>query len=143
MPFSKSAQRRGGRRSATDSQKQAAREWALKNKPWLKSSGPKSTQGKAISCLNAHKPFFRRVIKSSEVADFERECEATERFILLLRSQLEATGVQYQLTIKRRAGGQYLQAWAYFAVRIELIGDEQQLPQVWRRLNVLVELCGW
>lgn len=144
MPFSKQAQRRGGRRPATESQKQAAREWALKNKPWLKSSGPKSTEGKAIACFNPHKTYFRRRIKASQVADFEQECQVTERFILLLRSQLETIpDTQYTLAITRRAGGEGRQAWAYFGLKIHLVGEECNFNQIWRQLDLLVELCGW
>ena len=134
----------GGRKAATESQKQAARQWAIENQPWRLSTGPRTPEGKAIACFNPHKTYFRRRIKASQVNNFPAECEATERFITLLRSQLEAIpDIQFNLTITRRAGGQGMQAWAYFGLKIHLVGEERNFNQVWRQLDLLVDLCGW
>ncbi len=74
--------------------------------------------------------------------------DATERFIQLLKAQIELTpDVEYQLTITRRAGGEGQEAWAYFGMKIQLmgclIGDDAKFDQVWQRLEVLTEFCGW
>lgn len=39
----------------TEERKQKARERILKNKPWEKSTGPRTVEGKRASCLNALK----------------------------------------------------------------------------------------
>ena len=81
MTFPKSAQIKGGRAKATESQKLAARQWMLKNQPWLKSTGPKTILGKFASCSNAFKAEYSYSIKSWE-CDFESECAIAEAMIL-------------------------------------------------------------
>jgi len=148
MPFNRQAQSRGGKRPATATQKQAASEWMLEHRPWEKSTGPVTDQGKAIASFNAHKTYFRRRIKASQFPDFEQQCEVTERFILLLRSQVESTpDIEFELNIVRRAGGEGVLRWADFGMKISLmgrvIGDDAKFDQVWQRLGILCDLCGW
>lgn len=144
MPLSNVDRAKGEKRPATPGQRASARRWALKNKPWLKSSGPRTPKGKSISAWNAHQSFFKRTVKLTEVADFERECEVVERLIALLRLTLEVTpDIQFEMTINRRAVSDEAEHWICFLVKIQIVCDDQQLPQVWRQLELLVELCGW
>ncbi|MBA2750140.1 MAG: hypothetical protein H0U45_15790 [Tatlockia sp.] len=78
MPFSKSAQIKGGRRLATESQKAVARKWMRENQPWKKSTGPKSILGKEVSCGNAIRAVYQNLIKSWECDDFDFECLKAE-----------------------------------------------------------------
>jgi len=80
MPFSKSAQTKGSKRPATESQKAAARKWMQENKPWTKSTGPKSALGKEISAGNAIRAAYVHLIKSWE-CDFVAECSEAESVI--------------------------------------------------------------
>ena len=47
---------------------QSRREWMMKHKPWLNSTGPKTAKGKAISCMNALKtdPVLHKLRKDYE-----------------------------------------------------------------------------
>ena len=78
MGFPKISQRKGGRRPSTETQKAAARKWMQENKPWKKSTGPKSILGKECSCGNAVKAVYQNLIKSWECDDFDRECLKVE-----------------------------------------------------------------
>jgi hypothetical protein len=80
MTFPKSAQIKGGLRKATESQKLAARQWMLKNQPWLKSTGPSTILGKFSSSLNAFKPEYSYLIESWK-CDFQAECVIAEAMI--------------------------------------------------------------
>jgi hypothetical protein len=120
----------------------------MQHQPWQKSTGPVTDQGKAIASFNANKSYFCRRIKASQFPDFEQQCEATERFILLLRSQVESSpDIGFELVIIRRAGGEGLERWAYFGMKISLmgclIGDDAKFDPVWQRLGIFCDLCGW
>ncbi|MBC7514916.1 MAG: hypothetical protein H7237_00535 [Alkalinema sp. FL-bin-369] len=45
MPFPKSAQRKGGRASASDHQKTIAKQTIMETRPWEKSTGPTTQEG--------------------------------------------------------------------------------------------------
>ena len=80
MPFPKSAQRKGGQRPATETQKMAARRWMHENKPWEKSTGPQSLLGKTVSSGNAIRAAYVHLIKSWE-SNFAAECLEAESVI--------------------------------------------------------------
>jgi len=80
MPFPKSAQRKGGQRPATETQKMAARRWMHQNKPWEKATGPQSLLGKTVSSGNAIRAAYVHLIKSWE-SNFAAECLEAESVI--------------------------------------------------------------
>ena len=80
MPFPKSAQRKGGQRPATETQKMADRRWMHENKPWEKSTGPQSLLGKTVSSGNAIRAAYVHLIKSWK-SNFAAECLEAESVI--------------------------------------------------------------
>ncbi len=94
MSFPKSAQRKGGQRPATESQKAAARKWMHENKPWEKSAGPQSVLGKAVSSGNAIKAVYQNLIKSWECDDFDAECLKAEAVFVEFDEVFKSGGLQ-------------------------------------------------
>ena len=75
MPFSKSAQSKGGKAPASDRQKEAARATIARTQPWKKSTGPKTRLGKVVSSQNPIKSARRWKLRSSD-PDFEFKRQA-------------------------------------------------------------------
>lgn len=94
MPFPKSAQSKGGQRSATETQKAAARKWARENEPWKKSTGPQSGLGKTVSSGNAIKAVYQNLIKSWEHDDFAAECLKAEAVFAEFDEVFKSGGLQ-------------------------------------------------
>lgn len=101
----------------TDERRARAREIALQIQPWLKSTGPKSTEGKAVAARNA----FRGGVRPNRRA-VRRECkvalkgiirtiawlEMEERIDAWIEAQL-AAGAPITSEAMRRAGLRELQ----------------------------------
>ena len=141
MPFTLSQQTKGGSHPATATQKTASRDWIMANRPWLKSTGAISEEGKAKVSFNAYKSYFQRIIKADQVADFKHECDATERFLQLLKRSVESNpDIYFKLKLRRRFGGEGQEAFAIFDIRVQLMPKETGVDQVWQKLDALVRL---
>lgn len=60
MPFTKSAQRKGGKAAASDRQKTIAKETILRTEPWKKSTGPTTKEGKKAVTKNVRLEYVFR-----------------------------------------------------------------------------------
>lgn len=140
MPFPKSSQRLGGSRPSTPAQKSAARAWAIAHQPWLKSVGPRSSQGKAIAALNAERGCFKRTVRSWEFPDlaaFEAECSAVQGMVSKLKEIVQAQTIEFEFVETRRQSavrGDGRQ-WRRWSVKIELCTASQDLEPIWTALR--------
>ena len=125
MPYSKEAQRQGGRAPATESQKQAARQTALTHQPWKR---PKSPIGKLVTRYNAVKPgVYRRFVKSW-LEDFDRGCQEAEAAISAFMSDRnQHLDCYYSLNIKRLQGQNSGDCWCLFVVYVVYLGTEKEI----------------
>ena len=141
MSFTLQDQIKGGKAAATDSQKNASRDWAQANRPWLKSTGAITPEGKATAAFNSYKSYFRCKINASQAADFEQECNGVRRFIQVLKKQVETRDdIFFRLKITERRGGEGQGAFAIFDIKITLRQKTTPVDQVWQKLDALVKL---
>jgi hypothetical protein len=142
MPFPKEAQKKGGSRPATESQKEAAKQWAIANQPWLNSTGPKSWEGKHTSSVNAIKATYSREVKSWESENFDGDCASAEEAIAELQRLFDESPDIGFISITRRFGEKDGKRWACYAVKLkrkiyhELSLEARIAQQVWRLRNL-------
>jgi hypothetical protein len=114
MPYPRAAQKRGGQHPASEHQKAVARAWILENKPWLKSTGPKTLVGIAISCGNSRTHgLYRRVIvlspQQAEVLDQDVGYRAYRKRMAELEAMRErqnaADREKLKVLLRRRFNG--------------------------------------
>ena len=94
MPFSKSAQSKGGKAPASDRQKQIAKETIARTQPWKKSSGPKTQLGKVVSSQNPFKAARRWKLRSSDP-----HFEFKQRSIFQAIQMLDEVAERHRLTV--------------------------------------------
>lgn len=101
MAYPRTAQRLGGRAPATESQKQAARNWTVDNEPWRKSSGPVTALGRCVSSQNSTTHGLYRalqVVPRSELKKIWRDpfYRAVERRMGQLQAQRDRDSVAFK-----------------------------------------------
>lgn len=131
MPFSKEAQRRGGSRPATQSQKEAARRWALENRPSKRSTGPRTPEGKATSYTNVIKRgIYQKWVASWRVDNFEAACQEEEAAIAAFEADRDAHPIRYSdLKVMRLEGDAEGKQWRFYLVHATLAGTAEEIEQ--------------
>lgn len=149
MPFPRSAQVKGGKAPSTESQKAAAKAWAIANCPWQNSTGPRTPEGKAITSSNPERAYFKRTVKfwqCPDLAAFEAECSQIERAIGRMREVVEALppgrGFEFS-SLKRTSPKSSDRPWKRYTVRINLLSwadDDPVVKQCWEKLKATLEV---